>query len=279
MKFTRIIKYLQLFAIFSLIAMQTGQAFSEEKKASQPKTEAVVKPEAAAMPATTAKTSPTDPVVKVNGKVITRGEVERAQKVITAQNRMGQPIPEDAVIGQLVSAELLYQAGAKLGVPDLDKQVAAKVTESKAKFPDNAAFENALKSASLTQKELEELIRRDIIIGNLVDKEIASKTTVTEADAKKFYDENLDKFKQGESIRASHILCGVDPKATDAEKKKAKEKAGSAPERNQGGQRFRRARQGQFHLPQQGAGRRSRLFRQGPDGPGLRECRLCPEAG
>jgi peptidyl-prolyl cis-trans isomerase C len=219
MKFTPKFKYLQLIAVFSLLTLQAGQAFSEEPKTSPPK------PEAAAKPAATAKTSPTDPVVKVNGKVITRGEVDRAQKVISAQNRMSQQQPEEAVIDQLVSAELLYQAGAKLRMPDLDKQVADKIAQSKAKFPDNAAFENALKSASLSQKELEELVRRDIIINNLVEKEIASKTTVSEADAKKFYDENIDKFKQGESIRASHILCGVDPQATEAEKKNAKEKA------------------------------------------------------
>jgi hypothetical protein len=140
MKFTLNFKYLQLIAVFSLMTLQAGQAFSEEPKTSPPKAEAVVKPEAAAKPAATAKTSPTDPVVKVNGKVITRGEVERAIKVISAQNRMGQQKPENAIIDQLVSAELLYQAGAKLGVTDLDKQVAAKVSESKARFPDNAAF-------------------------------------------------------------------------------------------------------------------------------------------
>jgi peptidyl-prolyl cis-trans isomerase C len=238
MKFTLKFQYLQLFAVFSLMTLQAGQAFSEEPKTSPPKAEVVVKPEAATKPAAKAKTSPTDPVVKVNGNVITRGEVERAQKVISAQNRMGQQQPEDAIIDQLVSAELLYQAGVKLGVPDLDKQVAAKVSESKAKFPDNAAFENALKSASLTQKELEDLIRREITISNLVDKEIAPKATVSDAEAKKFYDENLDKFKQGDSIRASHILCGVDPKASDVDKKKAKEKAETLLKDIKGGKDF-----------------------------------------
>lgn len=219
MKFTLKSKYLQLIVVFSLMALQSGQAFSEEPKTSPPKAEAAAKPVA------TAKTSPTDPVIKVNDKVITRGEVERATKMISAQNRTGQPIPENAVIDQLVSVELLYQAGFKLGVPDLDKQVAEKITQIKAQFPDNAAFENKLKSDSLTQKELEEQIRKSIIISNLVDKEITSKITVSEADAKKFYDENIDKFKQGESIRASHILCKVDPEATANEKNKAKEKA------------------------------------------------------
>ncbi len=221
MKLSRKFNLMQLLAVFSLVALLTGQAFCEDAKNAPPKSATVDKP-AAAKPETTAKTSPTDPMVKVNGTVITRGEVERATKVLSAQHRAQSA---DTVIDQLVSAELLYQAGAKLTMPDLNKQVTAKVTESKAKFPNDAAYENALKSADLTQKALEELIRRDLIIANLVDKEIEPKITVSEAEAKKFYDENLDKFKQGEKVRASHILCGVDPKATDAEKKKAKEKA------------------------------------------------------
>jgi peptidyl-prolyl cis-trans isomerase C len=219
MKLISNFKYLQLIAAFFLTTLLAGQAFSQDQKTSQ------TKPEATAKPAVSVTTSPNDPIVKVNGEAITRREVDRAIKVISAQNRNGQQVPEDDVIDQLVSAELLYQAGAKLRVPDLEKQMDAKMAESKAKFPDDTAFNNALKSAFLTQKELGELIRRDIIISNLVEKEIASKSTISDADAKKFYDENSDKFKQGERIRASHILCGVDPKATDAEKKKAKEKA------------------------------------------------------
>jgi peptidyl-prolyl cis-trans isomerase C len=224
MKFPRKFICLQLLAAFSLVTFQTGQAFSDDAKATQPQSKAAANPEAPTKTAPTVKTSPTDPVVKVNGTVITRGELDRATKEMSAQNR-GQQLPEDVVIDRLVSAELLYQAGAKLVVPDLDKQVAEKIAQVKAQFPDNAAFENKLKSESLTQKELEKQIRKYIITSNLVDKEIASKTTVSDADAKKFYDENSDKFKQGDSIRASHILCGVDPKATDAEKKKAREKA------------------------------------------------------
>jgi len=219
MKFRRQFSYLSLLVAFSLTTLQAGQAFSDETKTPQPK------PEAAA------KTSPTDPVAKVNGTVVTRDQLERALKVMAAQNQMGQPVAgmtkeaEDAVLDQLIAAELLYQAGSKLELKDLDKQVAEKIAQSKAKFPDNAAFESALKSASLTVKELEELVRKDIVINTLVEKEVAAKIAVSDADAKKFYDENLDKFKQGENIRASHILCGIDPKATAEEKKKAKEKA------------------------------------------------------
>jgi len=48
---------------------------------------------------------------------------------------------------------------------------------------------------------------------------------VTEEDARKFYDQNPDKFTRSESVKASHILIGVDSKASADDKKKAREKA------------------------------------------------------
>jgi len=231
MKFSRKFISLQLLAAISLVTFQTGQAFSEDAKATQPQPKATAKTEAPAKTATTAKTTPTDPVAKVNGTVITRGELDRATKVMAGQSRMGQqPSPptkevEDAVLNQLISAELLYQAGAKLKVADLDKLVADKLAQGKTKFANDADYENALKSSDLTPKTLEELIRKDTVINNLIVKEIFPKVSVSDADAKKFYDDNKDKFKRGDQIRASHILCKVDPQATAEEKKKAREKA------------------------------------------------------
>ncbi len=225
MKFHRGIKYLQLVAAISLIVFQAGQALSDEAKTVQPKQETAKTSEAVK------KTSPNDTMVKVNGTVITRAEMDRAMKIFSAQNQMGQQASasakpaEDTVLDQLVSAELLYQAGTKLGIADLDKQVADKVAQGKSKFKSDAEYEKALKSSDLTPKTLEELVRKDIVINNLVVKEVVPKATVSDADAKKFYDDNRDKFKRGEQIKASHILCKVDPQATADEKKKAKEKA------------------------------------------------------
>jgi peptidyl-prolyl cis-trans isomerase C len=238
MKFPRKINKLQFFAAITLLLFQAAPAFSEEAKTPPPKAESAAKSNDAAKknspakPAEAAKTSPSDSIVKVNGIVITRGEVDRASKMMTAQTRGGMnggaaaKPSEDVVVDQLVSTELLYQAGEKLAIPDLDKQVAAKVSEGKARFSDDKAYNNALKAADLTPKSLETEIRKGIIINNLVNKEIVPKTVVTDEETKKFYDENKENlFKRPEQIRASHILCGIDPKATKAEKEKAKEKA------------------------------------------------------
>ncbi|SNB44924.1 peptidylprolyl isomerase [Geobacter sp. DSM 9736] len=178
------------------------------------------------------KQSPDAVVAKVNGVAITRGEIDRAVKIFLAQNRSPQqPTPEqveqleEGALEQMIAAEVLYQAGVKQAPKDVEKLADEKVAQGKARFPSQEEFEKALNANSLTEKELKELTRKDIIINNLVEKEVASRITVPDSEAEKFYKENIDKFKRPESIKASHILVGVDSKASAEDKKKAREKA------------------------------------------------------
>lgn len=184
-------------------------------------------------------------VAKVNGTSITRGELDRAMKVMLVQTGAPSNLTADqkksaetAVLNQLVSAELLFQAGRKLEVKDIEKQVAAQISSAKAKFSTPAQFDKSLKENGITENDLKEYARKELYINNLIETQIASKVSVTEAEEKKFYDENPDKFKLPESVRASHILIGVDAKSTDADKLKAKEKAETVLKKVKGGEDF-----------------------------------------
>lgn len=192
------------------------------------------------------KTSPSDTMARVNGTIITRMELDRAVKVMLAQNQMQQPLApevmkqaEAAALDQLTSAELLYQEALKLEMKDLDKQVAEKVALNRAKFSTEAEFEKALKGVDMTAKDMLDFTRKDLVIGNFIDQRFGVKALVSEADARKFYDENLDNyFKKPESARASHILIGTDEKASAEDRKKAKEKAEAVLKRVKAGEDF-----------------------------------------
>ena len=194
-----------------------SKAAESESKAVTPKTEAAVKAQ--------------DAVARVNGTVISAVELKRASKVMLAGQRGAQVTPDQQkemdkqAVQQLISAELLYQAGQKLEVKDLEKQIEDKLAQGKARFSNDQDFVKAVKELEMDENDLRDYTRRDLIISNFVEKTIVPKVTVTEADAKKFYDENPDKFTKSESVKASHILLGVDPKATADEKKAAREKA------------------------------------------------------
>ena len=188
---------------------------------------------------------PAEVVAKVNGTAITRAELDRAVQVLLAQSQVPQDLSpelkkqaEDSALEQLISAELLYQKGKKLEMKDLDKQVEAKLSEGKGRFNTPAEYEAALKANNLTEKDLEEIVRKDVVINNLFEKDIAAKIIVSEAEVKKFYEENLEKFKKPETYQASHILIGTDPQTKPEEKKKAKEKAEALRKRIAAGEDF-----------------------------------------
>ncbi len=230
-------------ALATLTTTLTGAGIAAAADAAPPKegVAATAKPAAPAAPTV----KPTEVILTVNGVAVTRSELDRATQALLAQNRMQAPTDpeqkkklEEAAQNQITSAELLYQSAKKEEIPDLDKKVEAKFDEGKSRFPTKEDFEKALKENGITTQELKDLLRRDIVISSYVEKQVATKITVTTEQSKKFYDENLDKFKKPESLHASHILIGVDPKATPEEKLKAKAKADELLKQIKGGADF-----------------------------------------
>jgi len=54
---------------------------------------------------------------------------------------------------------------------------------------------------------------------------VNSKVSVQDPEVKGFYDQNMERFKQGDSVHAAHILIGVPQGATPEQKTEAKGKA------------------------------------------------------
>ena len=224
-----------------MVAMQpVRQAMSAEaaptESKSAPTQQQSAHPTAAPENKKTTEAAPSDPkevVAKVGNAVITRADLNRAVAVFMRQNPPGQQLTaeqttqvDNYLLEQLIAADLLYQAGQKVEVKDLEKQIDEKVAQGKARFATTEEFDKALKAQDLDEKLLREYTRKEILVNNLIEKEIVPKVTVSDEEIKKFYDDNKDRyFHKPEQVRASHILIGVDEKADAETKKKAKEKA------------------------------------------------------
>lgn len=208
----------------------TGMAIAALLSCGSPSSAADTETKTAAPKADTANADQ-GAVARVNGVAISSLELKRASKVMLAGQRIKEPTAEQRkelekqALSQLVSAELLYQAGQKLEVKDLDKLVDDKLAQGKARFANEQDFTKAMKDLDMDEKVLRDYTRRDLIITNFIEKTIVPTVKVSEDDARKFYDQNPDKFTRAESVKASHILVGVDQKASTEEKKAAREKA------------------------------------------------------
>ena len=67
------------------------------------------------------------------------------------------------------------------------------------------ASKDGLDKGAELQEKLQELKKR-LIVETYLKKKVETEAQVSDADLKKFYDQNIDKFKAGEQIHASHIL-------------------------------------------------------------------------
>ena len=226
-----------------------------------------------------------DTVARVNGVAISAQELKRASKVMqSGQNAMAQSADqqkesEKQALTQLVSAELLYQAGQKLEIKDLDKQVDDKLAQGKARFSNPEGFAKAMKELDMQEKDLREYTRRDLIITNFIEKTIVPTVKVSEEDARKFYDQNPDKFTRPEAVKASHILLGFDEKATAEEKKAAREKAEKLRKELAGGADFAALAKGNSTCPSSQQGGDLGFFGKGQMVPAFEQAAFALKSG
>lgn len=219
---------------FVLVGAAAGSA--AEKKAQPAPATKKAQPAAAEKKAQSAESPriPTsqlpDPVAKVNGVAITAGDLEKAINAFNRSPNAAQVPPgkekevQQFLLNQLISAELMYQLASPTPIVNLDQKINESVGELKKRFSSEDEYAKVLQAQGLTEKDLRELIRRNLIIENHVELEIVPKHKVGDAEVKEFYDKNPETFTQPEQARASHILVTVDAKASEADKKAARAK-------------------------------------------------------
>ncbi len=174
-------------------------------------------------PAAPAPGNPEEPVAKVNGKPITRGQLDQvmASNLQMLQQRGMQVTPEQRlgyerqVLGKLVDQEILIQASSKTKLADADKKVDAEIARIRGSLPDPKLLEQQIKAAGFTMDQVRADILQKLTLQEFVEQEFAGKVKVPEDQIKAFYDQNPQYFEKPAQVRASHILVAVPLGASD----------------------------------------------------------------
>ncbi len=133
-----------------------------------------------------------DVLATVNGHAITRPEVDRmyATQLSSAQ---GQPTTGDQAaalrlqaLRELIDEEIVEQRAAKMNLTATNEEVNAKLAEMKAPYTEEQ-FADRLKASNHTLDDVKHDLRRSITIDKLLNKEINSKITVTDAEIASYY--------------------------------------------------------------------------------------------
>ncbi len=131
-------------------------------------------------------------LASVNGKPITQEEVDQELMQAT-QGRFNQ-VPADRqkafrqqVLKQLISKELIYGDAKKTGI--------TKSAEYKAEY-----------------KKLEQRMKKELAV-QVWQKKLLNDIKISNKELKKYYNKNIDEFKEKESVHARHILVKTEDKA------------------------------------------------------------------
>jgi len=127
-------------------------------------------------------------LAEVNSGSITTGDFDRELKNLPEYLKAMADTPQGRkeMLDTMVIRELILQQAAKDG---LDK---------------GAEIEDKLQD-----------LKKRLIVESFLKKKVEVESKVSDEDMKKFYEQNKDKFKSGEQIKASHILVKTEKEAKD----------------------------------------------------------------
>lgn len=169
-------------------------------------------------------------VARVNGEEITRGDLERAVRGVETQ--LKQRMPGDkrdgvvrGVLDRLVNYRLLLQEARRRGIEVAPADIDAQLEGLARQFKTPEQLRDMLVLRGVTVDMLREDARRDLRVAKLVALEAGSDVKVPVEDVRKFYDANLERFRQPESARAAHVFvrlpAGADEKTPHAMRTRA----------------------------------------------------------
>lgn len=169
-----------------------------------------------------------DAMAKVNGKKILRADVEKYYHNQTVGSPQ-QPSGEEAVslrlaiLKQLIDDEVMMQRAEKLGLLATDEEVQGKLTEVKAPYTQEE-FDKRLKERSLTVDDLKHEFKRSITIEKVINKEITSKITISDADIASYYNAHKADFNLVEPryhLAQIVVTTHANPEASNLKNSKA----------------------------------------------------------
>ena len=237
----KIVKLLSLPA-FALILVGAVVAGGCEKKETAPpqagqdisQSTDIFSPPVKTVPPITASANPTTVVAVVDGKDITQGEIDG--ETMKMMNMAGRKIPPERIaqmkdrfaeqsLENLILKTILVAEIDKENVTITDTEKAEAVAKFTNSLPPDTTLDDLIAKNNWTKEEFDKNLTLDLRINKLLESQTKSAAQPTDADLKKFYDENKERFDVPESVTASHILIATESTNTDAVKAEKKKKA------------------------------------------------------
>ncbi len=163
-------------------------------------------------------------IISVNGDVITQAEFDKAfdhaidnsvfknfggaNNFVKSKENIMYEIFKDKVVNELIIKSLLDSEIKKRGIKVEEEDIKAELKATIDKVGSKEELNKILKQRGISNSEFTEDLKTQILIKKLINSIQVIK--ITDNEAEKYYKSNIQKFKRGEQVRASHILISAD---------------------------------------------------------------------
>ncbi len=160
-------------------------------------------------------------IIKVNNQNITKSQFEQAYKDAAKHSQlaqMGIDVPEDEdnlmylmlkdrVVNEIIVKELINQEMEKRQITVNRDDIEREREKMIDKVGSKEKFNEILKQNGVSKSQFEKDLAQEIKMRKLVD--IIHPVSISDSQAKDFYNKNISKFKYPDKVRASHILISA----------------------------------------------------------------------
>jgi peptidyl-prolyl cis-trans isomerase C len=184
-------------------------------------------------------------VARVNGVPITEQELQAQLRQTINQAYYHRRLPPDKEkeiraqsLDVLIKNELYFQEAGRQNLKAERGEIQDRFDRIAAKFPSPAAFKKALEGQNMSEKDLRDRIRRQLIIESVYRTHVLDAAGVTEQEVRSYYEENREKFTKPESVELQHILIKAEDPASQDSWDQAEAEAREIHERLRSGEDF-----------------------------------------
>jgi peptidyl-prolyl cis-trans isomerase SurA len=146
-----------------------------------------------------------DVVATVNGHPIMRADLEKAYEDQLGDDTQEKPSEEQAdslrlqLLGELINYQIVEQRAAKMNLTATPEEVDAKLAEMKAPYTEDQ-FQQRLAQHHTTVEGIKRDLRRSITFNKLINKEINTRITVSDADITNYFNAHKAEFDNRETL-------------------------------------------------------------------------------
>ena len=184
----------------------------------------------------------TQTIIKVNDKKITQAQFDESFNKQTNNGMIAQLgidvkdgknnflyyLIKERVVNELIVRSLLEQEMARRDIKVTKEDIDNAVKEIVDKVGSKEQLEQILKQNGISAGDFRKDLTQEVKMKKLA-KELGN-SDVSDAEAKKYYNENIKRFKYPEKVRAAHILISVNPQEIEEIITSNKENAGLSKE-------------------------------------------------